>query len=220
MNAALDWEDAWKLALHDLWGRGLSSSEIGRRLTTEFGHVFTKNAVIGKARRMGLDARPSPILNKPEHIVILSPEKTQAIKEMSRLGFGEARIAALHGISRTSVRGALGRKAGSAPEVEKVPVVLRRPPMMGPPIAPRFPTYAHEIRQPVAPPPPRVAQIIPFQPSGGPCCFPIGTPRTKDFRYCDEPSMSGKPYCRPHAKLCYVTRVPKSERDDVVYSRR
>ena len=41
--------------LKELWGEGLSTSEIGRKLGV------TKNAVVGKAHRLGLPPRPSPI---------------------------------------------------------------------------------------------------------------------------------------------------------------
>jgi GcrA cell cycle regulator len=36
------------------------------------------------------------------------------------------------------------------------------------------------------------------------CCWPIGEPGTKDFRFCDGASEPGKPYCAGHAKLAYV----------------
>jgi GcrA cell cycle regulator len=36
------------------------------------------------------------------------------------------------------------------------------------------------------------------------CCWPIGEPGTKSFRFCDDLSISGKPYCDQHAKLAYV----------------
>lgn len=45
--------------LRDLWSRGLSASQIATALC-RFGPV-SRNSVIGKAHRMGLDGRPSPI---------------------------------------------------------------------------------------------------------------------------------------------------------------
>lgn len=44
--------------LRDLWGAGTPTLEIGRRLGV------TKSAVIGKARRLGLPCRPSPVGRK------------------------------------------------------------------------------------------------------------------------------------------------------------
>jgi GcrA cell cycle regulator len=45
--------------LGDLWSLGLSTAEIGRRLG------LTKNAVVGKAHRLALAPRPSPLKIKP-----------------------------------------------------------------------------------------------------------------------------------------------------------
>ena len=42
-----------------LWKQGLSTAEIGRRLGV------TKNAVVGKAHRLLLDPRPSPLKRPP-----------------------------------------------------------------------------------------------------------------------------------------------------------
>lgn len=49
------WHDETIRNLRDLWAQGLSTAEIGRRLGV------SKNAIVGKAHRLDLDARPSPI---------------------------------------------------------------------------------------------------------------------------------------------------------------
>ncbi|MBO5996297.1 MAG: hypothetical protein J6P77_03550, partial [Acetobacter sp.] len=68
--------------LKQLWADDLSTAEIGRRLN------MTKNAVVGKAHRLGLSSRPSPI-QKTTEAKPLTPttpqkttisEKTQAIQ--------------------------------------------------------------------------------------------------------------------------------------------
>lgn len=48
-------DEPLRAALGELWHEGISTAEIGRRLK------ISKNAVIGKAHRWGLPARPSPI---------------------------------------------------------------------------------------------------------------------------------------------------------------
>ena len=50
------WFDDRVAVLKDLWAKGLSASQIAVQL----GGV-TRNAVIGKAHRLGLEKRPSPI---------------------------------------------------------------------------------------------------------------------------------------------------------------
>lgn len=56
----MSWTDERIQRLKDLWSQGLSASEIAETL----GEV-SRNAVIGKAHRLGLSGRPSPIKKKP-----------------------------------------------------------------------------------------------------------------------------------------------------------
>src|SRR3954468_7848770 len=49
------WNEETIRQLRILWAEGHSTAEIGRRLGV------SKNAIVGKAHRLDLDARPSPI---------------------------------------------------------------------------------------------------------------------------------------------------------------
>jgi GcrA cell cycle regulator len=49
------WNDEKIAKLKKLWSEGLTTGEIGKRLGV------SKNAVVGKAHRLGLKGRPSPI---------------------------------------------------------------------------------------------------------------------------------------------------------------
>jgi GcrA cell cycle regulator len=51
----MSWSGERIAELKQLWSEGHSAAEIGRRLEV------SKNAVIGKAHRLGLPSRPSPI---------------------------------------------------------------------------------------------------------------------------------------------------------------
>lgn len=55
MPKSSPWTPEFDAALTDAWDAGLSTLDIGRRLG------FTKNAIIGRARRLALTPRPSPI---------------------------------------------------------------------------------------------------------------------------------------------------------------
>ena len=54
-NPEFEWTDDAIRELRQLWSEGHSTAEIGRRMR------ITKNAVVGKAHRLDLPARPSPI---------------------------------------------------------------------------------------------------------------------------------------------------------------
>ncbi len=55
----MDWNEETIARIRALWAEGLSTAEIGRRMGV------TKNAVVGKAHRLNLPARPSPIRRIP-----------------------------------------------------------------------------------------------------------------------------------------------------------
>ena len=66
----MSWNDDNVTRLRDLWDQGLPTAQIGKLLG------FTKNAVVGKAHRIGLERRPSPIRRtavKPDRKKARSP---------------------------------------------------------------------------------------------------------------------------------------------------
>jgi len=64
------WNESNVERLRELWDQGLPTAQIGKLLG------FTKNAVVGKAHRIGLERRPSPIRRtaiKPDRKKARSP---------------------------------------------------------------------------------------------------------------------------------------------------
>lgn len=74
------WTDDRIEKLKQLWDEGLSASQIAKSL----GEGVTRNAVIGKAHRLGLKARPSPV--KSDKTKAKTPaRKTSAKPEEKKL---------------------------------------------------------------------------------------------------------------------------------------
>jgi GcrA cell cycle regulator len=65
----MEWTEETIQRLRDLWDEGLSTAEIGQRL------FCTKNSVVGKAHRLDLPARPSPIRRdgQPRPVYVRKP---------------------------------------------------------------------------------------------------------------------------------------------------
>ena len=66
----MPWDENNVSKLRELWDQGLPTAQIGKLLG------FTKNAVVGKAHRIGLERRPSPIRRtavKPDRKKARSP---------------------------------------------------------------------------------------------------------------------------------------------------
>lgn len=170
-----EWADETIERLRKLWDEGLSTAEIGRRLGV------SKNAVVGRAHRMNLPARPSPI----RYANGVSP-KPPRVKR--------AATATLPPLA------SIQAKLTAPPMAAYAPVQFRAP---KPPV-----TRPVEPRQTI-----QVAARTPptFR---GECCWPIGEPGTKTFRFCSKPALAGCPYCAAHRAIAYVRRSDRREDDD------
>ncbi len=162
------WTDEIIHRLKALWAEGHPTAEIGRRIG------ISKNAVVGKAHRLGLDARPSPI----------------------RRGLpGEP-------ARRPSIRRVTGPTLPTmvTPPWSEPPVPTPPAPPELPETAPPAPVPAPALRAisrlPGGSRAPGGRLVT--------CCWPTGEPGTRSFRFCDGESLPGKPYCATHAALAYV----------------
>ncbi|WP_423787478.1 GcrA family cell cycle regulator, partial [Klebsiella pneumoniae] len=45
----------------------------------------------------------------------------------------------------------------------------------------------------------------------GRCCWPIGEPGTRTFRFCDDPNEAGRPYCPDHCERSYVRKTRRDK---------
>jgi GcrA cell cycle regulator len=68
------WEEAHSVALRGYLDKGLTFSEIARALNRQFGTAYTRNAAIGRARRLGLSVPQPP----PSDSVMGSPKRPDA----------------------------------------------------------------------------------------------------------------------------------------------
>jgi GcrA cell cycle regulator len=185
----MEWNEDVIGRLRELWTEGHSTAEIGRRLGV------SKNAIVGKAHRLELAARPSPIRRE-------SSEPTAERRAAPRRMDGPT----LPPLASTGETPASEPAIAPVAEPVSAPVVAMPVPM---------PVPVAVVPLPVQPkaPPPRPVQVAPprLQPVAArpygrivTCCWPIGEPGTKTFRFCDDRSEPGKPYCDEHAKLAYV----------------
>jgi len=153
MENRMEWTAKSIDQLRGLWTEGHSTAEIGRRMGV------TKNAIVGKAHRLDLPARPSPI-RKPNG--------------------GGASAAAV-------ARRKLIREA-EAP-AKRMPAQPQ--PAATPPAASAAPAASALVRQF-----PRA--------SFRSCCWPIGEPGQREFRFCAAEAAPGRPYCDAHVAVAYV----------------
>jgi len=204
------WTDERIDRLKTMWEKGLTASQIAEDL----GGV-SRNAVIGKAHRLGLQSRPSPV--KPNETVVEESVSTSASP------------------APTPVVKAAPKPAPAEPEV------LRQappPPSPFPPHVPTGPTGAQLrsvgpggfLRQgpgdqapPAAPAPPR--RLVPAKPSADMagkttlldlndkiCKWPLGHPGEPDFHFCGNAVNPGFPYCVQHCGQAFQAQMPRRDR--------
>jgi GcrA cell cycle regulator len=86
------WEEAHSSALRELVEKGVPFSEVARALNKRFGTAYSRNAAIGRARRMGLSvperagpAGPFPAARKPDARRILGKRARNLLEPVAKL---------------------------------------------------------------------------------------------------------------------------------------
>jgi GcrA cell cycle regulator len=196
----MSWTEERIERLKKMWHDGATASQIA----DELGGV-SRNAVIGKAHRLGLEQRPSPV--KPG-------EEKESKKP--------APVAA----APTPRPKAEAPKAATATTPQTVPAPQRA----ATDIQYRSIGPGGFIRQgpgeqqaPIPPAPPR--RLVPAKPSPEVadktslldlndriCKWPMGHPGEPDFYFCGEPANPGFPYCVQHCGVAYQAQLPRRDR--------
>ncbi len=140
---AMEWTEETIARLRALWQQGLSTAEIGRQLSV------TKNAVVGKAHRLGLQARPSPIRRPPASAGTAEPGEA-VVAPAPALATAQATAPA----PATETAAAASASAVVPPAVS--PVVVAPAPVAVAPSA-----VVPPVAAPVVPAVPRVAEAAP-----------------------------------------------------------
>ena len=216
---SMSWTDERIATLTKMWEGGATASQIA----DELGGV-SRNAVIGKAHRLGLKARPSPVKAN-------DPKPAPAPKEAEARPASKATPATRPAPAKPSPAPA-ERDAEddeifvAASEVPTQPLPNREPDR------PRVVSVGPGgfLRQgpgdqqaPIPPAPPR--RLVPAKPSpemadktsllelnDRVCRWPMGHPGEADFHFCGEKVNPGFPYCVEHCGRAYQAQLPRGAR--------
>ena len=205
----MSWTDERIDRLKDLWSKGMTASQIAEELG-----AVSRNAVIGKAHRLGLQSRPSPVkANEPakEQDEPAAVERPQA--------------APVPAPAPEPVAPAPVAAAPAAAEPAEAPVQPAAPQQRIVSVGPGgFLRQGPGDQQPPIPPaPPR--RLVPAKPSAEVatktslldlnekiCKWPIGHPGEPDFHFCGRPANPGFPYCVDHCGVAYQAQLPRRDR--------
>ena len=206
----MSWTDERIETLKKMWDSGLTATQIAE----ELGGV-SRNAVIGKAHRLGLPSRPSPV--KPNEAKAEKAEKPEPRPAPAPVAAAPTPAPA----PRAAVAEPESREAGAAPapaEPKPEGPVLRS---VGPGGFLR--QNPGEQAAPITPAPPR--RLVPAKPSDAIagktslldlndriCKWPLGHPGEPDFHFCGDKVNPGFPYCVAHCGHAYQAQLPRRDR--------
>lgn len=202
------WDNATLKKLKALTGKGLSTSEIGKRLG------LSKNAVVGKLNRLGwnskatsADTAKSSAADKKSSKTVSSKkaagatstatkkplEKKSAAKVVApKKAVTAKKSASVKTASKdTSTKKAPATKASAAPKDTADKKSLNKS------LAMHQRIIQHSLE---------MANLKPNQ-----CRWPIGDPDSEHFHFCGETVFVGKPYCYEHCKQAYQFAPPKKK---------
>ena len=201
----MSWTEERIERLKKMWQDGSTASQIA----DELGGV-SRNAVIGKAHRLGLEARPSPV--KP------GEEKEKPVAAAPAPKPAPVERAAPKAAASASERPAPAQPARSAQQRPQADMQYRS---IGPGGFIR--QGPGEQQAPIPPAPPR--RLVPAKPSPEVadktsllelndriCKWPMGHPGEPDFYFCGEPANPGFPYCVEHCGVAYQAQLPRRDR--------
>ena len=205
----MSWTDERIDTLKTMWEAGQTASQIAEAL----GGV-SRNAVIGKAHRLGLQSRPSPV--KPNETEEKPAPKAAAPKPAPAPA---PKPVEPRPTPQAQQPAAEPKAAAPEPVVEREPQVVLR--SVGPGGFIR--QSPGEQQPPATPAPPR--RLVPARPSpeiAGKttlldlndriCKWPIGHPGEPDFHFCGDPVNPGFPYCVEHCGHAYQAQLPRRDR--------
>jgi GcrA cell cycle regulator len=213
----MSWTEERIDQLKRLWGQGMTASQIA----DDLGGV-SRNAVIGKAHRLGLEARPSPVKggdaaaasggNSPAAAAAPAPEKASPPAPRA------APAPAPAPVSPPPAAAASSSSSSPAPAPTSPQPTVRS---IGPGGFQR--QTPGEQSSPIPPAPPR--RLVPAKPSADMadktsllelndkvCKWPLGHPGEPDFHFCGEPINPGFPYCLGHCSVAYQAQLPRRDR--------
>ena len=204
------WDNATLKKLKALTVKGLSTSEIGKRLG------MSKNAIVGKLNRLGWNAKAGGADKKAKDVKADTKKATVATKTVKKTEKKtvdkSVKFVKKETFKKTvkvpvekpvtekkaTVKKAADKKTEQK-DVVKAPVVKEEKSTKS--SAKNLAVHQRIIQHSL-----EMANLKPNQ-----CRWPIGDPDSEHFHFCGETVFVGKPYCYEHCKQAYQFAPPKNK---------
>ena len=200
------WDNLTLKKLKTLVGKGLSTSEIGKRLG------LSKNAVVGKLNRMGWNAKAGVATTSKAKSVKAKKTATSTTKNVKAKTPAKPQKKIVAKVpAKKSVAKPVTKKATDSEKIKKSVVATKTAKATAAPAKERKSTAKTsaknlEMHQRIIQHSLEMANLKPNQ-----CRWPIGDPDSEDFHFCGKTVFTGKPYCYEHCRLAYQFTPPKKK---------
>jgi GcrA cell cycle regulator len=204
----MSWTDERIDSLRKMWEAGQTASQIAE----ELGGV-SRNAVIGKAHRLGLQSRPSPVKpNEPgDSAAPPPPKKAAPVEAAPRPAPSPAPAPTPISAAPISITTDISAPARNEPVLRSVGpggFVRQSPGEQQPPITPAPPRRL----VPAKPSPEMADKTSLLELNDKICKWPLGHPGEPDFHFCGDKVNPGFPYCVAHCGHAYQAQLPRRDR--------
>ena len=210
----MSWTDERIERLKTMWTQGSTASQIAE----ELGGV-SRNAVIGKAHRLGLESRPSPVKAGEEKEKKAKPAPAPRAAKPAAAPKPIPASAEPRESAADTPRQAPA--AGASMQVKQADGTTIQYRSVGPGGFIR--QGPGDTQAPIPPAPPR--RLVPAKPSAEVadktslldlndrvCRWPMGHPGEPDFHFCGKSANPGYPYCVDHCGVAYQAQLPRRDR--------
>lgn len=189
------WDNATLKKLKALTCKGLSTSEIGKRLG------MSKNAIVGKLNRLGWNAKAGGAAAADVRAV--TAKKTASKTTVTKKSAVKTTTAKKTADKKTTAKSASVKKTTTAKVTAKTGATAKKnKDDKNTTVGPKNTAVHQRIIQHSL----EMANLKPNQ-----CRWPIGDPDSEDFHFCGETVFVGKPYCYEHCKQAYQFAPPKKK---------
>jgi GcrA cell cycle regulator len=194
------WTDERIDRLKSMWEKGMTASQIA----DDLGGV-SRNAVIGKAHRLGLQSRPSPV--KPNEPVTTAP-KAPAAPRAAPPPPPPPPAASRSFVPTYVPQAPTGPTGAQLRSVGPGGFLRQGPGDQAPPATPAPPRRL----VPAKPSPEMVGKTTLLELNDKICKWPLGHPGEPDFHFCGDVVNPGFPYCVAHCGQAYQAQMPRRDR--------
>ena len=187
------WDSGMLKKLKALVGKGLSTSEMGKKLG------MSKNAVVGKLNRLGWNAKATEAETKKSDKSKKEAKSTNKKVGKTAVAGKKTVVPKIEKNPKILVKKAKETKTSSKQNkvvLEKEKIVVKTASKKT-----KKDLALHELLIQHAL---QMANLKPNQ-----CRWPIGDPDSENFHFCGETVFSGKPYCYEHCRQAYQLTPPK-----------